>query len=82
MENFIALLWYKSTEPPSLKSAKVFKVLNPLPEPCALKLSETAVNCLNVSLFASLSFIKAKPSFLKRGVGKSSASTRRGTKRY
>jgi hypothetical protein len=26
--------------------------------------------------------IKAKPSFLKRGVGKSSASTRRGTKRY
>ena len=26
--------------------------------------------------------IKAKPSFLKRGVGKSSASTRRGKKRY
>ena len=38
-------------------------MLNPLPVPCALKLSETAVNCLNVSLFVSWSLIKAKPSF-------------------
>ena len=61
--NLNELLWYKSTEPLSLKSAKVFNPLIPLPVPCALKLSETAVNCLNVSLFVSLSFIKAKPSF-------------------
>ena len=63
VENFNVPLWNKSTEPLSLKSAKVFNPLIPFPVPCALKLSETAVNCLNVSLFSSLSLIKAKPSF-------------------